>query len=63
MKAVLATEYGSPGILQIADAPEPISRKNEVLIRVRATTVSSGDWRIRSLTVTGFTLLSRDRFH
>jgi NADPH:quinone reductase-like Zn-dependent oxidoreductase len=60
MKAVLATEYGSPDILQIADVPKPTIRRNEVLIRVRATTVSSGDWRIRSLTVpTGFTLLSR----
>ena len=60
MKAVLAPEYGSPDILQIADVPKPTIRKNEVLIRVRTATVSSGDWRIRSLTVpTGFTLLSR----
>jgi hypothetical protein len=51
MKAVHATEYGSPDILQIADVPKPASRKNEVLIRVRAATVSSGDWRIRNLTV------------
>jgi len=60
MKAVLATAYGSTDVLQIADVPTPAIRENEVLIRVRATTVSSGDWRVRSLTVpTGFALLSR----
>ncbi|PQJ26962.1 NAD(P)-dependent alcohol dehydrogenase [Salinibacter sp. 10B] len=60
MKAVLAPEYGSPDVLQIADVPKPSIRKNEVLIRVRAATVSSGDSRVRSLTVpTGFKLLSR----
>jgi NADPH:quinone reductase-like Zn-dependent oxidoreductase len=60
MKAVLATAYGSTEVLQIDDVPTPALRENEVLIRVRATTVSSGDWRVRSLTVpTGFRLLSR----
>ena len=60
MKAVLATAYGSTEVLQVADVPTPAIRENEVLIRVRATTVSSGDWRVRSLTVpTGFALLSR----
>lgn len=42
------------------DVPRPIPGPNDLLIRVRATTVSSADWRIRSLSVPrGFGLMSR----
>lgn len=60
MKAVAATAYGSPDVLQIVDVPTPVLRDDEMLIRVRATTVTAGDWRVRSLTVPrGFRLLTR----
>lgn len=60
MKAVAATAYGSPDVLRIVDVQKPVPRAHEVLIKVRATTVTAGDWRIRSLTVPrGFKLLTR----
>lgn len=44
----------------MVDLPKPAPGAREVLIRVRATTVTSGDWRMRSLEVPkGFKLLSR----
>ncbi|MBL8703043.1 MAG: NAD(P)-dependent alcohol dehydrogenase [Alphaproteobacteria bacterium] len=60
MKAIVCTRYGSPDVLEIRDLPEPVPGPDEVLIRVRATTVSSADWRIRSLSLPrGFGLLGR----
>ena len=58
MRAALVTRYGSPEVLRIADVPRPEPKAGELLIRVRATTVSSGDARVRSITVpTGFRLM------
>lgn len=63
MKAAVATEYGAPDVLQIQDVEKPAPEANELLIRIHATTVTSGDWRVRSLNVpTGFGLLSRLMF-
>lgn len=60
MKAFVATKYGSPDVLRLEDVEKPIPGDNEVLIRVRATTVTSADWRGRSLTApTGFGLMFR----
>ncbi|HVH97154.1 MAG TPA: NAD(P)-dependent alcohol dehydrogenase, partial [Enhygromyxa sp.] len=58
MSAALVTRYGSPEVIRIAEVPRPEPKPGELLVRVRATTVSSGDSRIRSLTVPpGFRLL------
>lgn len=60
MKAVLYRNYGPPEVLFIQEIPLPIPKRNEVLIRVRATTVTSADWRARSFTMpAGFELLGR----
>jgi NADPH:quinone reductase-like Zn-dependent oxidoreductase len=60
MKAAVYRKYGPPGVVKIEHVKKPEPKANEVLIRIRATTVSAADWRIRSLTVpTGFGLIMR----
>lgn len=51
MKAIVRTRYGSPDVLQLKDVPQPVPKDNEVLIRVRAATVTAGDSEMRSFTV------------
>ncbi|UCF64843.1 MAG: NAD(P)-dependent alcohol dehydrogenase [bacterium] len=50
MKAVVCTKYGPPDVLQLKEVEKPIPGANEVLIRVHASTVTSGDVRLRSFT-------------
>ena len=47
MKAAVYTQYGSPEVLRVKQVEKPLPRKNELLIRIRATSVNSGDWRLR----------------
>jgi 2-desacetyl-2-hydroxyethyl bacteriochlorophyllide A dehydrogenase len=50
VKAIVATKYGPPDVLQLKDVEKPAPKDNEVLIKVHATTVASGDVWIRSST-------------
>jgi NADPH:quinone reductase-like Zn-dependent oxidoreductase len=60
MKAIVYQRYGSPDVLELMDVATPTPKDDEVLVRVRATTVTSGDWRARSLILpAGFGLLGR----
>ena len=47
MKAVICTRYGGPDVLQLQDIPKPAPKANEVLIRIRTTTVTAGDCQLR----------------
>jgi NADPH:quinone reductase-like Zn-dependent oxidoreductase len=51
MKAAVCERYGPPEVVQIKEVPKPVPADGEVLVKVFATTVNSGDARVRALRV------------
>src|SRR5437773_11760713 len=46
MKAAIYTSYGPPDVVRITDVEKPVPKDGEVLIKVRAASVNTLDWRL-----------------
>ncbi|MEO6013873.1 MAG: NAD(P)-dependent alcohol dehydrogenase [Devosia sp.] len=53
MKAAIYDTYGGPEVLRLTDLPKPEPKPGELLIRVRASSVTSGDARLRAFDIPG----------
>ena len=47
MKAIVYTQYGPSNVLQLKEVAKPVPKEHEILIRIKATAVNSGDVRLR----------------
>ena len=60
MKAAVMSGYGAPSVLALRDVSAPAPKDDEILVRVRASTVSSGDARVRAANFPGgFEVIAR----
>jgi NADPH:quinone reductase-like Zn-dependent oxidoreductase len=63
MRAAVCRRYGPPSVVTLEEMPKPVPGPKEILVRIRASTVSTADWRVRSLEMPyGFGVLARPVF-
>nr|CBI71201.1 hypothetical protein [uncultured bacterium] len=51
MRAAVYKKYGPPDVVTIQDVPKPIPGKHDLLVRMVATSVTSGDARLRAFNI------------
>jgi NADPH:quinone reductase-like Zn-dependent oxidoreductase len=51
MRAAVYRRFGGPDVVEVADVPRPAVGRDDVLVRVHASTVSAADHRARALDV------------
>lgn len=54
MKAAICTQYGGPEVIKLVEMEKPTIKANEILVKVRASALNSGDVRVRGIVVKGF---------
>jgi NADPH:quinone reductase-like Zn-dependent oxidoreductase len=47
MKAVRIRSFGGPDVLRVEDAPRPVPKQDEILVRIRAAGINPVDWKTR----------------
>ncbi|WP_404403299.1 NAD(P)-dependent alcohol dehydrogenase [Pelagibacterium halotolerans] len=57
MKAVVCERYGPPEVLKFTDVPKPEPKADEILVKIRAATVTLGDCEVRAFKVAGWVWL------
>ena len=64
MKAVVYTQYGSPDVLTLSEIEQPSLNDDQVLVKVHATSVTTGDVNVRNFVfvANGFKTISRLMF-
>lgn len=54
MQAVVCPAYGPPEVLRVQQVAKPQPKDHEILVKIKATAVNSGDVRVRGLQVSGW---------
>lgn len=63
MRAAVGREYGAPEVVRIEEVEDPVAGPGQVVVRVRAAEVTSGDARVRGARFPrGFALVARLAF-
>src|SRR5262245_52694462 len=57
MRAAVTPSYGPPGVLEMRDVPVPRPGDHDIIVEVRATTVTAGDVRLRTADFPSITAL------